>query len=335
MTDGLLDRDAPDVVVRAREAAAAVAGFGTDVDATLSWAREVGRDAPQPGVDTQALFELLAATAEDVGAARVLEPHLDALAILQQAGMTSPADATWGVFAAEARGVRLAATRDADGWMLTGTKPWCSLAASVSHALVTAWLDDTRTALFAVPLRDPTVTPHAGPWVSRGLAQVVSAPVDFDGTRATAVGEPGWYAGRPGFAWGAVGVAAVWWGGAVPLVRALAAAARRPNADQLAAVLLGEADAAMWGARGTLREAARAIDDGVDGAEATLLAERVRAVVVTAVERVLALTDSALGPAPLVVDEAHARRVADLRVYVRQHHGGRDLARLGRLIADG
>ena len=35
----------------------------------------------------------------------------------------------------------------------------------------------------------------------------------------------------------------------------------------------------------------------------------------------------------LTVDEAHARRVADLRVYLRQHHAERDLARLGRLVA--
>jgi hypothetical protein len=33
--------------------------------------------------------------------------------------------------------------------------------------------------------------------------------------------------------------------------------------------------------------------------------------------------------------EAHARRVADLTVYLRQHHAERDLARLGGIVAGG
>jgi hypothetical protein len=36
-----------------------------------------------------------------------------------------------------------------------------------------------------------------------------------------------------------------------------------------------------------------------------------------------------LGPGPLAFDEPHARRVADLTLYVRQHHADRDLAGLG------
>ena len=32
---------------------------------------------------------------------------------------------------------------------------------------------------------------------------------------------------------------------------------------------------------------------------------------------------------PLTSDETHARRVADLGVYVRQHHAERDLAAIG------
>ena len=46
----------------------------------------------------------------------------------------------------------------------------------------------------------------------------------------------------------------------------------------------------------------------------------------------------ALGPAPLTGDEDHARRVADLTVYLRQHHAERDLARQGEQVlgdADG
>jgi hypothetical protein len=58
----------------------------------------------------------------------------------------------------------------------------------------------------------------------------------------------------------------------------------------------------------------------------------VRAAVLDAATRTLSETDAALGPAPLVADEPHARRVADLHLYLRQHHGDRDAARIGRVL---
>lgn len=321
--------------------------LGTDVAATIDWAVRVGRDAPLPGSGrTARLWELLAdAARRDVAAARVLEPHLDALAVLDQArragGDVAGAldevgahrDASWGVFAAEGPGARLEASRHGvDGWRLDGTKPWCSLAASLSHALVTAWVAPDTRGLFAVPLGAAGVTARPGPWVSRGLRQVVSAPVDFDAVRAVAIGEPGWYLSRPGFAWGGIGVAAAWWGGALPLQDSLERAAAGEGADQVAAFSVGSTDAALWAARAVLAEAAEAVDTGLGDEDAGTLAARARAVVADAVERVLILADHALGPGPLTSDEDHARRVADLRIYVRQHHAERDLARLGRRL---
>lgn len=319
--------------------AESVTDFGTDIEATMRWAGETSRHAPLPGDGaTPALWQLLANTARlDVGAARILEPHLDAQAILHQAYRDGAPDVlvpdeagTWGVYAAEGPGVRVDARRSSSGWTLTGTKPWCSLARSLSHALVTAWISPEERAVFAVALRQPSVTAHDGPWASRGLAQIVSAPIDFSGTPADIVGAPGWYLHRQGFWWGGLGVAAAWWGGALPLRDALAAAAQSPRADQFALAAFGEADAALWAARTALADAAAAVDAGAE--EGRILAERVRAVVVDAVERTVALADRALGPAPLTADEDHARRVSDLRIYVRQHHGERDLARLGRLL---
>ena len=49
---------------------------------------------------------------------------------------------------------------------------------------------------------------------------------------------------------------------------------------------------------------------------------------------VLTRTGRALGAGPLSHDEAHSRAVADLTVYLRQHHAERDLAWLGELIAE-
>jgi len=44
-------------------------------------------------------------------------------------------------------------------------------------------------------------------------------------------------------------------------------------------------------------------------------------------------TSRALGAGPLGHDEAHSRRVADLTVYLRQHHAERDFADLGAQVA--
>ena len=333
----LLPDDTPDLAdVRvAVNAAATVDGFGTDIPATLAWAVAL----PRPR-SLAATWELLASTAaRDVAAARVLEPHLDALGILDEAaaaGFEVPVETrgSWGVFAAEGPGMRLEAHQDAGTWRLHGTKPWCSLAADLTHALVTAWVDDERRQLFALDLRDPAVTARTGPWHARGLERVISAPIDVDGAVALPVGEPGWYLRRPGFAHGGVGVAACWWGGAVPVRSALAEAARGDRADQLSRVHLGRADAALWAARAVLAETATVFARGGSASEG-LRAARVRAVVADAVETTLAEAAHALGPLPLVADEAHARRVADLQVYVRQHHAERDLAKIGGDVATG
>ncbi|MFD1338208.1 acyl-CoA dehydrogenase [Microbacterium lemovicicum] len=322
-----------------RRSAAAEPGFGRDVDATLRWAATVGgRIAAEESV--AAVWETLAVVASrDVAAARILEPHVDALRILHEAaqqGIAGPADvpdaATWGVFAAEGSGMRVTARRDGDRWRLDGTKPWCSLAGRLSHALVTAWVDDDDSrGLFAVSLGDAGVHAHGGPWHSHGFPDIVSAPVDFDDVPAAAIGDPGWYLARPGFARGGMGVAACWWGGASALLTPLCTAAAADRADQLSLVHLGRADAALWAARAVLVEAADVIDGGAEVDE-RLLAARVRATVSEAAQLALDEADEALGPLPLVADVAHARRTADLRIYLRQQHGARDVAGIGRRV---
>jgi hypothetical protein len=48
----------------------------------------------------------------------------------------------------------------------------------------------------------------------------------------------------------------------------------------------------------------------------------------------MARVGRALGAGPLGHDQAHGRRVADLTVYLRQHHAERDLAELGALAVE-
>jgi hypothetical protein len=307
----------------------AAGAAGEDVEAALALAGEYGRRLPAPGGgQTAQRWAVLAAVAEqNLTAARVLEAHSDALAILAEAGEPAPGG-TWGVFAAEAAGHRL----DARGGALTGVKPWCSLGGRLDHALVTAHAGDRRQ-LFAVSLRQPAVTADPpGAWVARGLRTVTSQALRFDGAPARPVGAPGWYLERAGFAWGAIGVAACWHGGARGLRETLLRASAGRDGD-LPALHAGIVDAALHGSAAVLAAAARDLDAGrARGAAGDVLALRVRAVVADAAERVSTQVGHALGPAPLAFDEEHARRVADLQLYVRQHHAERDLARLGAAL---
>jgi alkylation response protein AidB-like acyl-CoA dehydrogenase len=311
-------------------------GCGEDVDVAVKLAADYGRLLPQPGGgETSRRWAVLAAVGErNLTVARVLEAHSDALAILAESGAAMP-DGTWGVFAAEAAPHRLEAHGGDGAVTLTGVKPWCSLAAQLDAALVTAHAGDERQ-LFRVSLRHPTVTAEPpGAWVARGLRNVVSVAVRFDGTPAEPVGAPGWYLTRPGFAWGGMGVAACWHGGA----RGLLATLLRGSAGrdgELAAMHVGAVDAALFAAEAALSDAAVLIDAGqAEGRAGQVLGLRVRAIVADAAERAIRHAGHALGPAPLAFDEDHARRVADLELYLRQHHAERDLARLGRAAMAG
>ncbi|MBD8585802.1 acyl-CoA dehydrogenase [Frigoribacterium sp. CFBP 8766] len=333
-----------------------------------------GGAAPVPGAGSTADLWLALATlaAHDVGAARAVEPHLDATAILDQAReagtVVLPARAssaegfTWGVFAAEGPGAKLVAepaepAEPADrvdpvdpaaasttgggagdaartSWTLSGTKPWCSLAGVLDGALVTAWVGDERR-LFAVDLRQAGVEVVPGAWHARGLVEIPSGPVTFASVPATPVGEPGWYLRRPGFEWGGIAVAACWYGGAVGVAGALLRSAVARDPDPWVLRALGVVDERLGDARRALEEAAVAVDSGrAVGQEARLLAKRTRATVAHAAEDVLAAVGGALGPAPLASDPEHAKRVADLELYLRQRHASKDDASLGGAVRD-
>ncbi|WP_460706458.1 acyl-CoA dehydrogenase [Luteococcus sediminum] len=277
----------------------------------------------------------------DLTLARAAEPHLDAVAILHQAGIR-PADinagdgATWGVYAANAPGMGLTASQRGDGsWRLDGRKPWCSLARQVTHALVTAQGPDGGQ-LFALPLHQQGVQADLADWHPRGLVEIETATITLDDATAHPVGAPGFYLDRPGFAWGGVGVAAVWFGGAAAVAGQLLAAARRREPDQIALMHLGACDRALSSALAVLRQVADelATDRAAAEGRAALLAARARAVVAEAAEEVLRQVGHGSGPAPLAMDPEHTARVADLTLYIRQHHAERDLAAIGCQLLD-
>ena len=334
------------------ETARTVAQWAAEVDgkadAAIDLARRVGEILAAPGAGrTVERWSVLATVgAIDLTAARVAEAHLDALAILDEAGIDPAADlaaigakagSTWGVFAAEGPGLRVQAGRKVpDGWNLEGTKPWCSLAGRLTHALVTAHTAGGHRRLFAVDLRDRRIRTTGEGWFSRGLTAVPSGPIVLTDAPAVPIGADGWYLERPGFAWGGAGVAACWYGGAVGVARLLWERCGQRPADQIAQMHLGAVDLALTGARLALLDAARSIDDGhADGVAAVVIAARTRSLVAAAAEETIRRVGHALGPAPLTQNEQHARRVADLEIYIRQHHAERDEAALGRDLLSG
>lgn len=313
-------------------------GAAGDAAAALGLVERAAALLPHPGHGrTLELWRALAEVAAvDLTVARALEPHLDAQAILAQAaeeGYAVPATSgRWGVFAAEGPDPRLELK---DG-RLSGRKPWCSLAGLLDHALVTAWVSPHERGLVAVDLHHPGVRAVDEPWVARGLRTVRSTGLDLHDVPGELVGPPGWYLARPGFVWGGLGVAAVWFGGAAGLARRMWAATQERDPDQVGLALLGEVDTALTGAGATLAEAAAALDAGlVRGEHAWARCVRTRHVVHEACETVLTAAAHGLGPGPLAGEEEHASRVADLQFYLRQHRGERDAALVGRAVADG
>jgi hypothetical protein len=289
---------------------------------------------PLPGGGRSAVrLSGLAAVGEtDLVLGRLVEAHSDAVAILAELdGPVPQPGQRWGVWAAEGPQATVQAHLRDGVWRLSGIKPWCSGTGLCTHALVTAAGPDGH-ALYAVALEPATARPMKGSWRSVGLTGAATEPVEFIGAAATRVGDPGGYLSRAGFWHGAIGVAAVWWGGAVGVAAPLyqSAAAGRAHAHALAH--LGAIEVQLGSSAALLREAAAGMDEepGDIGERAALM---VRAAVEGAATDIIERVGRALGPAPMCHDRAHARRMADLAVYIRQTHAERDLERLATLAA--
>jgi hypothetical protein len=159
--------------------------------------------------------------------------------------------------------------------------------------------------------------------------------VGFDEVAADPVGPADGYVNRPGFAHGGIGVAACWYGGAVAIGRTLAAAAAERDVGPHALAHLGAIDVALGAAGQALDRAAAEIDDDPFDQQGKAYARslRVRALIAETASLVMDRVGRALGAGPLCHDAAHARGVADLTVYLRQHHAERAQQELGALIA--
>jgi alkylation response protein AidB-like acyl-CoA dehydrogenase len=282
---------------------------------------------------------LSAWAARDLSLGRLGEGHLDALAILAEAGR-EPVDpkSIYGVWAARSPTGGTMARLAPDGWHLSGRKEFCSGSGLIDRALVTA---DSPAGylLFDLAVSENVTAARPDSWLAVGMADSLSETLEFGGpviASERVIGAPGFYLDRPGFWFGAVGVAACWYGGAKGLVETLVASLD-PSASDLVLSSLGEAVARVGAMRRVLADAAAEIDaDPVD----TQKRARSRALVVRhavhrAASEVLDHVAAAGGARPLCHDNRQGQRAADLYVYLAQYHGPQNSAELGRIAVEG
>lgn len=311
-----------------------IAATGATMREVMIGLLRAGRlDLPLPGVGETArrLLALCQLAREDLSAGRLAEAHADAIAILAETGAAAPSGLL-GVWAAEGPSSHVCAVWERSGWQLDGIKQYCSGLGIVDHALVTARGDD-GPLLFVLPLDHPGICIDRSTWRTVALAATSTGTVTIVGAHlppTSLVGAPGFYLDRPGFWHGAVGVAACWVGGAMGVAERLRDS-DRDDSHTLAHV--GAIDAECWSFAALLGVAGRQIDDDPLDllGEARIRALTMRHLVERGCRDILDRAGRALGPGPLALDGEHGQLVADLTLYIRQHHAERDLEQLGRL----
>jgi alkylation response protein AidB-like acyl-CoA dehydrogenase len=284
---------------------------------------------PAGGGHTPARWAALAGIGRcDLALARLAEGHVDALAILAEAAHPTVPGAVYGVWAARSGGT--GATTD--GHRLTGTVRFCSGANILDRALVAATTPEGVGWLVDVDLADPRVHRDQDSWQAIGMDASDSVDVHFADLpfgQDTVVGGPDWYLSRRGFRLGSGGVAAVWLGGTAGVLDSVLDLLRAaPQVDDHQLAHLGALHSTLRAADALLMETAHLVD-GQPNADPTIPIRTAKSAVERAAwdahDRVPRIT----GPTPLCRDRRFAQQLADLEVYVRQHHAEKDLAVLG------
>lgn len=304
-----------------------------DAIRTLLGTQDVELPRPGAGHNVSRLLTLCdLARRLPIGVARLAEAHMDAVAILAEAGREPVPDAFYGVWASQhaTRGV----VYDAARHRLDGSIGFASGIGVADRALVTA---HTSAGTFLVDLdvssrSTDSVTFDTRAWSTPALADTFTGSATFDAHPVASddvVAEPGWYLDRHGFWKGACAPAACWAGGALGLVDA---AGRYVDDDPHRRAHHGALLAHAWSLMALLRSAGTQIDDHPDDAHiAEKVARSLRFTVTTICRDVMDRFGRAFGPRPYTEDAAIAQRAIDLDLYIKQHHAERELPAISAL----
>lgn len=299
---------------------------------TLSELMVSGRlDLPHPGDGATAerhrrLIEL--ARHLPVGVARLAEAHCDAISILAEAGRDPVPGVLYGVWASEGS----AALLD-DGTRIVGDKPFCSGLGIVDRALLSVVDGHGDVRLVDVEAGpSDSVELDISVWSTVALADTATGTVryvDHPSTPQHIIGPANWYLDRVGFWHGACGPAACWAGATLGIIDA-AERLDGPNPHRRAQ--LGALHAAAWGLEAMFDAAGHQIDARpTDRIAAERRARSLRHLTERICADVLDRFGRAFGPRPFTTDGDVATRFADTHLYLRQHHGERELGDLAAL----
>jgi hypothetical protein len=289
---------------------------------------------PRPGAgSTWSRFRRLAEfAAEDLSLARLAEGHCDAIAILAEAGLQPESgSALYGVWVA---GPPLTSNGSPGGELVDGRRGYCSGSTIVDRALVTSRGAEGGVALFEIDAKSRQLQPVPDSWPAVGMAATSSHTISFSAIRPLRqVGPIGYYEDRPGFWNGSANVAACWYGGALGLARAL-----RPKSGGTAfeRILRAELNVLLTRMRTVLAAGAGEIDacPNAPAAKRELRALRVRDMIYRDCMTAIGAAGELGGTDRITHDVGQAKRLADLPVYLRQHHPMPDRERIGRLLEE-
>jgi len=266
----------------------------------------------------------------DLCLARLVEGHGDAMRIINQAGM-QPDAGVYGVWASRSAGTGLAAEETAEGWRLKGQLRFASGAGLIDRALVPGWIDSDHHRLFDISVGGLSFDQDS--WASPGMdasrsliTDVADHPVD------ALVGDLDFYLDRPGFVAGGLGPAAVWLGGADQLTDLVCEGLRRFPSTTQQLWRLGRMQQAISMAEAEVARAADLLEAGETGDLVKVASARTAAAM--AADVVLADAPIIVGPGGLSSSPRLARGLADLAIYVRQHHLDKELEASGRRALD-
>ena len=299
-------------------------------DALLARFDEVCREdlaVPGAGQTANRHRRIFEAGREDLSLAKLAEAHWDAVAILREAGREPHPGARYAVWASEIPGRELLLQSTAHGTSISGTKEFCSGAALVDRALLTAGVNGSCLVEIDLRTAPENISIDGSGWGVDAFRMTETAAITLrEYPVAVVVGEANWYVERPGFWQGACGPAAAWAGGAAGLAD-YAMTTRRDDAHT--AAHLGAMQANVWATECLLRSAAEEFDRAPQ-AGAMVRALQVRHLVEQACTDTLRRFARCMGPAPLAKNAGIARRYAELDLFLRQSHAERDLETLGR-----
>lgn len=253
----------------------------------------------------------------DLCLARLFEGHVDAARVLFEAGV-EPAAGVYGVWASRSAGTGLKAVRIDGLWELSGQLRFASGIDLIDRALVLGWLDGDHHLLFDVSAAD--LTPDRESWSAAAMDASRSFAVECNGLAVTQpVGDTDFYLNRPGFVVGGIGPAAVWSGGAHHIADLVATQLRAFTPTPHQRRRLGVIEQAIWTADAALEVAITAIET-VEEEEVAAAVTHARATVANACD--LATTEAPIivGPGGLSTSRRLSRALADVEMYVRQHH---------------